>query len=296
MRFVNPRNDLAFKKIFGDEQRKEILISFLNAVLDLPPHQAIVDITILNPYQVPPVEILKYSLLDIQATDQQGNRFIIEMQIEYVAAFLKRFLYYTARAYTDQIKPGDDYNLLQRVIFIGVLDYSAFAEDPHYLNSHVFLNRRTHSHLLRDLEFHFIELPKFTLAEHELVQTVDKWIYFIKHAADLAIIPESADFAALRSAYEVANQFSWSEADLQAYEKRWIMIHDERSRHRTAEERGRERGLQEGVVLGEARRSQEIARQMLAEGMDHARIARLTGVSSAERAILTTAAQSNPCS
>ncbi len=82
MRFVDPKNDLAFKKIFGDENRKEILISFLNAVLDLKGVHEISSIEILNPYQSPKIDMLKYTVLDIRAVDKRGITFIVEMQVE----------------------------------------------------------------------------------------------------------------------------------------------------------------------------------------------------------------------
>ena len=79
MRFVNPKNDVAFKKIFGDENHKEILISFLNAVLNLQDLHEIADLTILNPYQAPKLAALKYTLLDVRAIDKRGVTFIVEM-------------------------------------------------------------------------------------------------------------------------------------------------------------------------------------------------------------------------
>ena len=85
MKFVNPKNDVAFKKIFGNEQKSEILISFLNAVLNLTGEKEIQAIKILNPYQAPKIEALKYTLLDVRAKDKRGVTFIVEMQVERVA-------------------------------------------------------------------------------------------------------------------------------------------------------------------------------------------------------------------
>ena len=99
MRFVDPKNDVAFKKIFGDEQHKEVLISFLNAVLDLKGNHEIVDIQILNPYQAPRLEYLKYTLLDIHALDKRGITFVVEMQVEEIEGYRKRFQYYAAKGY-----------------------------------------------------------------------------------------------------------------------------------------------------------------------------------------------------
>ena len=93
MRFADPKNDLAFKKIFGDENHKDILISFLNSILDFKDEKTIVDITLLNPYQVPKIEELKETILDIQATNKNKEKFIVEMQKKDLGDFAKRSLY-----------------------------------------------------------------------------------------------------------------------------------------------------------------------------------------------------------
>jgi predicted transposase/invertase (TIGR01784 family) len=285
MKFVNPKNDVAFKKIFGNEQKKEILISFLNAVLDLTGEREIADLEILNPYQAPTIEVMKTTLLDVRARDKRGISFIVEMQVENVSALNKGFLYYTAKMYTAQIERGEDYPKLNQVIFIGVLDFVAFAADA-YLSRHLILDAETHAHELRDLEFNFIELPKFKKSESELTTQLDKWIYFIKQAGDLSVIPENTHETGLRAAYEVANQFSWTRDELDIYEQRGIRLQDERGAVQLAQQEGHARGL----VEGQHARSREIARAMLAEGLDRALIMKLTGLSATELAALTNGA------
>ncbi|MEA3314613.1 MAG: Rpn family recombination-promoting nuclease/putative transposase, partial [Campylobacterota bacterium] len=103
MKFADPKNDIAFKKIFGDESKKEILISFLNAILDFKDDERIEDITILNPYQVPKIEELKETILDIRATNKKKQHFIVEMQKNDYKDFAKRSLYYTSKAYVQQL-------------------------------------------------------------------------------------------------------------------------------------------------------------------------------------------------
>ena len=98
MNFADPKSDIAFKKVFGNENKTEILISFLNAVLDLHDEHAIAEITILNPYQAPKISILKETNLDIRAKTNGGVTFIVEMQVEKQDYFAKRALYYTANS------------------------------------------------------------------------------------------------------------------------------------------------------------------------------------------------------
>lgn len=297
MRFVNPKNDVAFKKIFGNEKKKDILISFLNAVLDLSGDREIQDIEILNPYQAPRIEELKYTMVDVQARDRRGVTFIVEMQVEYVPDFTRRFLYYGAKTYVSQIGRGDDYPRLNQVIFIGVLDYMAF-EGEDYLTRHLILNSRTLRQEITDLEFNFIELPKFKKREDELETVLDKWIYFIKHASGLDMVPEHADFPAIREAYDEANKFGWNWKELETYDNHWIEIQDERGARQAAEERGLraglekglqqglQEGLQQGIERGRLLAFTDTVRRMLGRGFGHDDIADVTGLSPHEVATL----------
>ena len=269
MNFVNPKNDIAFKKIFGNEKKKEILISFLNAVLDLKSRFEIQTIEILNPYQIPHLMDLKESSLDVRATDKRGVTFIVEMQMESKSFLHKRFSFYVAKAYSSQIEKAVDYPKLKPVIFIGVFNFEEF-DNEHYLSHHLTLNCETLSCSLAEMEYYFIELPKFTKTESELKTVLDKWVYFIKHAENLEMIPEHAkQTQALETAYEVAHRYNWKKQELEAIEY-WEMR--ERANQDTAFEKGR---------IAE---KEEIARNMLAKGIDLAIIAEITGLSSNELA------------
>ena len=289
MRFVDPKNDVAFKKIFGDENHKEILISFLNAVLDLKGTQEIAHIEILNPYQTPRLELLKYTLLDLRAIDKRGVTFIVEMQVEEIEGYKKRFQYYAAKAYAGQIERGEEYVKLNQVIFIGILNFAAF-ESKHYLSRHLLLNLETKDQDLSDIEFNFIELPKFKKQEQELTTLLDKWIYFIKHAGSLAMLPENTNNPALQSAYDVAERFRWSKEELEVYDYWSMKLQDERGALSVAERRGLEAGhkaglevgRKEGIAEGEKAARFATARALLADGVEAALVAKYTGLSLAE--------------
>jgi predicted transposase/invertase (TIGR01784 family) len=285
MRFVDPKNDVAFKKIFGDEHHKEILIAFLNAVLDLKGNQEIADVEILNPYQAPKLELLKYTLLDLRAVDKRGVTFIVEMQVEEIEGYKKRFQYYAAKAYAGQIDRGEEYVKLNQVIFIGILNFNAFA-NTHYLSRHVLLNLETKDQDLGDIEFNFIELPKFKKQEQELTTLLDKWTFFIKHAGKLEVIPENTDISALKSAYDIAERFRWSKEELEVYDYWSMKLQDERGALTVAERRGLEAGLETGRKEGEKAAHRATARALLADGMEAALIAKYTGLSLAEVAQL----------
>ena len=281
MRFVDPKNVVAFKTIFGDENHKEILISFLNAVLDLKGTQEIADIEILNPYQAPRLELLKYTLLDLRAIDKRGVTFIVEMQVEEIEGYKKRFQYYAAKAYAGQIERGEEYVKLNQVIFIGILNFTAF-ESKHYLSRHLLLNLETKDQDLSDIEFNFIELPKFKKQEQGLTTLLDKWIYFIKHAGSLAMLPENTNNPALQSAYDVAERFRWSKEELEVYDYWSMKLQDERGALSVAERRGLEAGRKAGIAEGEKAARFATARALLADGVEAALVAKYTGLSLAE--------------
>ena len=273
MKFVNPKNDIAFKKIFGNEQHKEILISFLNAVLGLTGEREIAEVTLLNPYEAPKINLLKGTLLDVKAVDKQGVTFIVEMQVENVVGLRKRFQYYVAKAYSSQIERGHDYPKLNQVIFIGILNFSEF-EGEDYLTRHALLNCKTYKQELQDMELNFIELPKFGKQEDELETTLEKWIYFIKYAPDLQMIPPHANIPPLQTAYEVANSFGWSKEEMEIYDYRGIKMQDEQGALDYAYQQGTEQGMQQGVQ----KKALEMAQKMLAKGYDWAEVAELSGL------------------
>jgi len=278
MKFVNPKNDVAFKKIFGSEGKTEILIGLLNAVLGLTGDKEIKAIQLLNPYQTPSLETLKMTILDIRATDKRDITYIIEMQIEHVAGALKRFTYYTAKAYSSQIERGEDYPKLNQVIFIGLLDFKLIEKTTAYLSRHQILDTATHWQELKDLEFVFIELPKFEKNADEVRTILEKWVYFIKHAEDLDVIPVHVDDVALKTAYEEADRFGWSKQDLELYEHRSIRIQDARGALALA----KQIGIKKGEQKGRNNERFETARRMKADGLVVDLIAKYTGLSPAE--------------
>jgi len=228
MKFADVKNDVAFRKIFGNENRKEVLISFLNAILEFEGKQRIKDVKIVNPYQLPKLRGGKVTIIDVKATDQHGRQYIVEMQVAEKRGFAKRVLYYTSKSYADQIQRGDFYRKLKPAIFIGILDFSQ-TQNPNYLSRNRILDIDTGEHTIKDIEFTFIELRKFKLKEHELKTLTEKWIYFIKNAENLTVLPDNIDDEGLKSAYEEANQYTWSKDELDAYDYVYMREEDARA-------------------------------------------------------------------
>ena len=236
MKFVDIKNEIAFRKIFGSENNKEILISFLNAVLKLENQNQIKTITLLNPFQLPKILGLKVTVIDVKATDEKGNIYIIEMQLTDKKGLDKRIQYYGAKGYSSQIESGDEYLKLKPMIFIGILDFEYF-DSPNYISRHLIMDSETGERKFKDLEFNFIELQKFTKEVNQIANLVDKWIYFIKNSENLEVIPENISDSGLLTAYKDAEKHNWTKEELEEYEYAQMRGQDEKGEIELAEER-----------------------------------------------------------
>jgi predicted transposase/invertase (TIGR01784 family) len=238
MQFVDIKNDIAFRKIFGNEQKKIILISFLNAVMKLKDNDVIEDVEILNPYQLPIIRNLKASIIDVKARDKKGKTYIIEMQVAEPDGLDKRLLYYASKEYSQQIESGESYSKLKPVIFIGIFDFK-FTERDKYLSHHSVCDVENGERTIKDMDFYFVELPKFNKTLTELTEVTDKWIFFIKEAENLDVIPENVDDEGLKAAYQDANKHSWTKEELEAYDYAAMREQDERGKLVHAEKKGK---------------------------------------------------------
>lgn len=277
MQFADVTNDVAFRKIFGNENRKETLISFLNAVLDFHGEQRIAQVSILNPYLLPKLRGGKVTIVDIKATDQIGRTYIVEMQVGNINGFDKRVLYYSSKSYSDQIKRADFYRKLRPVIFIGILDFE-HTENKKYISRSQVRDIETGEQTLKDMEFTFIELPKFKLAAHELKTLTEKWVYFLKNAENLEVIPDNINDEGLKSAYEEANVLTWTKEELDAYDYAFMREEDERARMDFAVMKAEMRGEQ----LGEMKGKIALVIGMYEDGLEIDRIAKIAQMSASE--------------
>jgi len=277
MKFADPKNDLAFKKIFGNISYKHILISFLNAVLDFQNEKTIVDISLANPYQIPKIPELKETILDIKATNKNNDTFIVEMQKKDLGDFVKRSLYYTSKAYIEQLPKGDDYSKLKKVYFIGILNFTIF-ENKEFISRHLIINQETNKQDLNDFEFTFLELPKFTKELGSLNSILDKWIYFLKNADDLEMIPQTYEnIIEFTDAFNLASQCNWNKKELEVYDYMSLKAFDEINAVRTAERKALERGMAKGIEKGIEKEKITIAKNLL-DILDDEMISKKTGL------------------
>ena len=289
MRFVDIKNDVAFRKIFGNTKKTKCLISFLNAVLGLEGTNRVAQVTLVDSYLLPRIKGEKASIIDVRATDLLGRQFIIEMQVADKDGFKKRVQYYAAKDYFLQIQKGDEYSLLNPTYFIGILNFP-FGENESYHTKHLTIDQETGEHLLTDIQFAFIQLTKFKKKANELVTMVDKWTYFIKNARTLDVIPENTDDEGLRDAYDQAERYNWSKDELMNYDVASMREQDARGELSKAKRDGREEGREEGIKEGKEEGIKEgikegtlaIARTSLAQGLSVLLVSKITGLTEQE--------------
>ena len=251
MKFINPKTDFAFKKIFGSEERKDILISFLNALL-YEGKPTIEDLTIINPAIMPRIRGIKDTYLDVKAKLDDNTTVIIEMQVLNVEAFVKRILYNAAKAYSLQLETGDKYELLNPVIALTITDFEMFENFDKVISRFVLKEKEyLFDYLVYDIELVFVELPKFNKGVEELETLTDKWIYFIKSAKDLKTVPETMRIVPeIQKAFDVANTANLSPDELEDQERREIYIQDQRGAITKALKQGIQQGIQQGIKEG----------------------------------------------
>src|SRR3990167_3267722 len=284
-KFLDPKNDFAFKKIFGTEKNKDILIHFLNDMLTFKEKYPIEDVTFLKTVQDPETAAKKTSIVDILCRDEKGNQYIVEMQVVKEKGFEKRAQYYAAKAYVSQMVEKGKYEDLKEVIFLAITDFIMFPKRKEYKSEHVILDIDTHDHHLRDFSFTFFELPKFHKSINELSNVVEKWLYFFKHAEETSekdLYKIIGQDEIIERAYEELNRFSWNEAELNTYEQEQKYEWDQIAIMDQKYDEGIEKGREEGREEGKYERNMEIAKSLLLQGVNIETIAKATTLSKEE--------------
>lgn len=263
MRFINPKTDYAFKKIFGSADSKDILISFLNALI-YNGNSTIEDLEIINPNLPPKVEGLKDTYLDVKAQLKNGTLVIIEMQVLNVQSFGKRVLFNAAKTYAFQLQKGEGYRMLKPVIALTLTDFEMFPGRHPFTSRFVYREVSDgYVYTENDIELIFVELPKFTKEIEELETITDKWIYFIKSARSLDEVPTNMDnIPELHRAFEIANQANLTPDELEDLDRREMFIYDQ----------------QGAVALSREQEKRAIAEKLLTL-LDDEAIAATTGLS-----------------
>ncbi|MEZ2229720.1 Rpn family recombination-promoting nuclease/putative transposase [Microcoleus sp.] len=265
MRFINPKIDFAFKKIFGSNESREILISFLNAML-YAGESVIEDLEIIDPYLSAQIFGRKDTYLDVKATINDGRIVIIEMQVLNVPAFGKRVLYNAAKTYALQLNRGDRYYRLRQVIALNITDFEMFPGQSEVISRFAFKEtQRLFDYPDSEIELVFIELPKFNKELSELVTLTDKWIYFLKNTSNLETVPETmSTVPEIERAFQIANDTNMNQKELDELQNQEFWIQDQQGAIDLGIQQGIEQGMQQGIEQGiQQGKAALIVRQMM---------------------------------
>ena len=303
-RYISLLTDFGFKRIFGTKPNKDLLINFLNSLFE--GFQVIKDVKYLNSEHVGDVFAERKAIFDVYCENERGEKFIVEMQNAYQKYFKDRSLFYSTFPIREQAPKGADWNFkLERVYTVALLNFDlkeeAFDQDD--INHDVgLLDKKTHKVFNDKLSFKYVEIAKFDKTEDELVTLYDKWLYVLKNLSRLDERPAALKEKIFSKLFEEAEIAKFTPTELKEYEDSLKAYRDVKNSIDTALEKGREEGREEGraegreegraegraegrVEGGEEGREQrniEIAKKMLAAGMDIDTIMKMTDLSKSE--------------
>jgi len=252
MKFINPKTDYAFKKIFGSDQSQDILISFLNAIV-YQGETFITSLEIIDPYAPGRISGLKTTYFDVKAQLNNGENVLIEMQAFNVPAFGKRILYNTAKMYVNQLKLGEVYPELRAAIGVAVTDFIMFNEHNKVISQFTIKeDELLLNYQYSPLKLVFVELPKFNKTLEELSNITDKWLYFLRKAPDLEVVPESMLIVPeIEKAFAIADRVNLSLEEIDDLEKREQFERERIGAIELGKAEGRSVGRAEGIQIGE---------------------------------------------
>lgn len=277
MNYLDPKNGLVFKRVFGEHPH--ILRSFLNSLLPLDERQEIISLQYLPVELVPELPgILKNTLVDVRCTDNYGRQFIVEMQMLWTDSFTNRVLFNPSKAYIKQLDKGIEYKGLQPVYALSIVNEIFDKESSSWYHHYKLVHLENKEKTLEGLQLIFVELPKYKAKNYKEMKLNALWLRYLYElentpdmiSEDLLSVPEIAE------AVELSKSSGYTKAQLEAYDKYWDSIRIEKTFIADAEARGKEEGLIEGEFKGKL----EIAKSLLnSRKLTIYEIAEVTGIS-----------------
>jgi len=254
--FADPKTDVVFKRIFGDEARKPLLIALLNDLLELKGARRIREVEHLFLEQHITQPKSKLSIVDVKCTTASGRRFVVEMQVLPVEGFEKRVVYNASKAYVLQLRDADEYPRLCDVVSVTICNFKLWPkklDDRGYkvpMLSRWRMQEQQSGHKgLRQVQYAFLELPKYR-AGKDPETLVDKWAYFFREARSFAVIPPPLSEGPFREALEIARKATFTNAEWEEYERSKMAEQDERGALSLAHREGKDEGRVEGRLEG----------------------------------------------
>lgn len=282
MRYLDPKADLTFKKVFGEHE--DLVISLLNALLPLRADEEVIEVEYLPAELVPDNPLRKNSIVDVRYVDAVGRQFIVEMQMVWSPEFLQRVLFNSAKAYVRQLDKGFDYSLLKPVYSLNLVNDIFEPQLPEYYHYFKLVYEEHTEKVIDGLHLVFVELPKFTPHSMSEKKMQVLWLRYLTEIKDGTekIPQELLDNAETGKAISVLETSSYNDAQLASYDKFWDTISIEKTLYNSGERKGREEGLMEGEAVGmekgRAEEKRKIASGMKQAGIPLETIAVITGL------------------
>jgi predicted transposase/invertase (TIGR01784 family) len=272
-KYINPFTDFGFKKLFGTEPNKDLLINFLNQVL--PPIHQIQDLTYLNNEHLGNAELDRKAVFDLYCVSNSGERFIVEMQKAKQNYFKDRSVYYSTFPIQEQALRGDWNFKLSAIYTVGILDF-IFSEDKndHEVLHTVQLKNQKNAVFFDKLTYIYLELPKFNKTEEDLMTGFDKWLYVLKRLPELEKRPVALQERIFHKLFEAAEIAKFSKKESELYESSLKYYRDLKNVIDTAEDEGERKGIEKTI--------HKVAIEMLKEGEAIHKIAKYTGLTEVE--------------
>ncbi len=294
-RYINPFTDFGFKRLFGEEVNKDLLIDFLNALLQ--GQQTIRSLTYLKTEQLGGTEFERKAIFDLYCENQRGEKFIVELQRAKQMFFRERTIFYSTFPIRDQARPNDWDFRLRAVYTIAILDF-ALDDDPGPPDKYRYDVQLVETELGRvfydKLTYIYLVMPKFRKAPGQLESRFEKWLYAIKHLGALERMPDGLRGRIFEKFFEKAEIAKFNPDEHVSYEASLKIYRDWKntldSAHHDGFMEGKERGLAEGMEKGHARGVEEgmekgrsaaveaMVRSLLAQGVEFAIIAQASGL------------------
>ena len=257
-KYINPLTDFGFKKLFGSEPNKDLLIDFLNQILPLP---HIEDLTYSKNEHLSSNELDRKAVFDLYCVGKNGERFIVEMQKAKQNWFKDRSVYYASFPIQEQAKKGQWNYELQPVYSVGILDFIFTDSIKEELLHTISLKDQNCNEFYNKLKFIYIELPKFTKQESELSTQLDKWLYAFNHLSNLDTRPKKLKEQIFEKLFEVAEVAKFTREEREAYENSLKYYRDIKNVVDTSWEEGHLEGIEIGMEKGIEQEKKRSAQQ-----------------------------------
>ena len=279
-KYINPHTDFGFKRLFGSEFNKELLISFLNAMFH--GEQNVQNVTYLNSEQLGDRVDARRAIFDVYCENEHGEKFIVEMQNAFQTYFKDRSLYYSTFPIREQAPKGTDWNFrLKHVYVVALLNFEMNEESfcAKDINHDIgLLDKKTHRIFNDKLTFKYVEIAKFDKEIDQLETVYDKWLYVLKNLSRLDRQPKHLQSEVFNRLFAEAEMAKFTKQELKEYEDSLKAYRDIKNSLDTAKEEGRMEGREEGLAEGERNKALEIAKAMKSKGFSAEDIAQITGL------------------